>query len=213
LLCVVAAAAGVLTEADAGVWLRDALARALEANQRWEQLAGELHAENERLRTENAALRAEAAWRDAELEQVKAGLAVLQRMVFGRSSEQARPGPAGRGDGGGEGERGGPARRRGPGARAGRRDYSDLPRVEVVWDFEGGGYWCPECCRPFERLGEHVAELVDWEPELADRGAGPAGGGAVGGHADWDLRGYRGAAGPAGGGDHRPVPGLLAPAR
>ena len=151
-----AAAAGVLTEADADVSLRDALARALEANRRWEQLAGELRAENERLREE-------AARRDAELEQVKAALAVLQRMVFGRSSEQARPGPAGRGDGGGDGERGGPVRRRGPGARAGRRDYSHLPRVEVVWDFEGGGYWCPECGKPFERLGEHVAELVDWE--------------------------------------------------
>jgi transposase len=128
LLCFVA---GVLAEADAGVWLRDALARALEANRRWEQCAGELRAENERLREENAALRAEnarlrdeAARRDAELEQVKAGLAVLQRMVFGRSSEQARPDPASRGEGSGDGERGGPARRRGPGARAGRRDYS-----------------------------------------------------------------------------------------
>jgi transposase len=141
----------------------------LEANQRWEQFAGELRAENELLRKENAALQAEnarlqeeAAQRDAELEEVKAGLAVLQRMVFGRSSEQARPDPAGRRDGSGDGERGGAARRRGPGARAGRRDYSHLPRIEVVWDFEGGGYWCPECGKPFERLGDHVAELVDW---------------------------------------------------
>ena len=35
-------------------------------------------------------------------------------------------------------------RPRGPGARAGRRDYSHLPRAEVIWDFEGG-YCCPEC--------------------------------------------------------------------
>jgi transposase len=90
LLCVVAAAAGVLAEADADVSLRDALARALEASRRWEQCAGELRAENERLRAENAALREEAARRDAELEQVKAGLAVLQRMVFGRSRRVAR---------------------------------------------------------------------------------------------------------------------------
>ena len=102
----------MLAEADAEVSLRDALARALEANRRWEQLAAELRAENERLRTENERLREEAARRDAELEQVKAALAVLQRMVFGRSSEQARPAAAGRGDGSGDGERGGPARRR-----------------------------------------------------------------------------------------------------
>lgn len=115
----------MLAEADAEVSLRDALARALEANRRWEQFAAELRAENEqlrteneRLRTENERLREEAARRDAELEQVKAALAVLQRMVFGRSSEQARPTAAGRGDGSGDGERGGPARRRGPGARA-----------------------------------------------------------------------------------------------
>jgi hypothetical protein len=160
LLCFVA---GVLAEADADVSLRDALARALEANQRSERFAGELRAENERLRAENAALRAEAARRDAELEQVKAGLAVLQRVVFGRSSEQARPGPAGREDGGGDGERGGPARRRGPGARAGRRDYSHLPRVEVVWDFPGGEYCCPECGKPFTWLGDHVGGQLDWQ--------------------------------------------------
>ncbi|HEU0087543.1 MAG TPA: hypothetical protein VFQ77_07815, partial [Pseudonocardiaceae bacterium] len=51
--------AGVVAEADADAWLRDALARALEANERWEQLAGELRAENERLRAENERLRAE----------------------------------------------------------------------------------------------------------------------------------------------------------
>jgi hypothetical protein len=32
--------------------------------------------------------------------------------------------------------------------------------VEVIWDFEDGGYWCPECGKRFERLGDHVAELV-----------------------------------------------------
>jgi hypothetical protein len=95
----VTAAAGVLAEADADVPLRDALARALEANRRWEQMAGQLRAENERLREE-------LARRDAELEQVKAALAVLQRMVFGRSSERARPQPGSEaGDGAGTGVR------------------------------------------------------------------------------------------------------------
>ena len=60
-----------------------------------------------------------------------------------------------RGDGGKSGKRG-------PGARAGRRDYSHLPRVEVVWDFPGGGYCCPECATPFHRLGDHVTEVLDW---------------------------------------------------
>ena len=71
-------------------WLEDALARALEANERWERLAGELRAER-RLRAENERLRARDAQRDAELERVNAALAVLQRMLFGRSSERARP--------------------------------------------------------------------------------------------------------------------------
>ena len=38
--------------------------------------------------------------------------------------------------------------KRGPGARAGRRDYSHLPRVEVIWDFDGG-YCCPDCGEAF----------------------------------------------------------------
>jgi transposase len=54
-------------------------------------------------------------------------------------------------------------RPRGPGARAGRRHYSHLPRVEVIWDFPGGGYCCPQCGVPFTRLGDHVVEQLDWE--------------------------------------------------
>jgi len=135
------------------------LAAALEANERLARLAEELRAENARLRAENA----EQA---AELERVRADLAVLQRMVFGRSSERARPEPSADGGGGqdqgwerGSGTGG---KKRGPGARAGRRDYAHLPRVEVVWDF-GGGYCCPECGTPFTGLGsDHVTEQLDW---------------------------------------------------
>jgi len=129
LLPYVTVAAGVLAEADADGRLRDALARALEANGRWEQLAAEL-------RAENARLRAELARRDAELERVNAELAVLQRLLFGRSSERARPEAAGGDDGGGDRDRvggGNGGRPRGPGARAGRRDYSHLPRIKVIW--------------------------------------------------------------------------------
>ncbi|MGH3282904.1 MAG: IS66 family transposase, partial [Trebonia sp.] len=52
----------------------------------------------------------------------------------------------------------------GPGARAGRRDYSHLPRVEVTWDFPGGGYCCPECGEAFAPLGNHLSgEQLDWQ--------------------------------------------------
>jgi transposase len=87
---------------------------------------------------------------------------------FGRSSERSRPEPAGSGgvdsgDAGGaragRGKGGGP---REPGARAGRRDYSHLPRVEIIWDLEGG-YCCPQCGEPFTLLGsDHVGEQLDW---------------------------------------------------
>jgi transposase len=133
------------------------LAAALEANQELARLAGELRAENARLRAENA----EQA---AELEKLRADLAVLQRMVFGRSSERSGPEPPGCGgdDSGARAGSGTGGRLRGPGARAGRRDYSHLPRVEVIWDFEGG-YCCPQCGVPFTLLGsDHVAERLDW---------------------------------------------------
>jgi transposase len=159
----VAVAAGVVPGSDADVAsLRAALAAALEANERWEQTAAEL-------REALAGRDAEIARQSAELERVSAALAVLQRMVFGDSSERSRPKPpAPQDEGGGEpapgGTGGNKGRPRGPGARAGRRDYSHLPRVEVVWDFEGGGYCCPECGMPFTGLAsDHVTELLDWQ--------------------------------------------------
>ena len=142
--------------------LRAALASALEANECWERTAAEL-------REALAGRDAEIARQSAELERVSAALAVLQRMVFGDSSERSRAEPpAPQDEGGGEpapgGTGGNKGRPRGPGARAGRRDYSRLPRVEVVWDFEGGGYCCPECGTSFTALGsDHVTELLDWQ--------------------------------------------------
>jgi transposase len=158
----VTVSAGAAVEADSDAGLRAVLARVVEANERWELLAAQLRAENAALRAENAALR-------AENERVLAELAVLQRLVFGRSSERTRP-QAPAGDDGQSGHGQDPAQRqpdddrprRGPGARAGRRDYSHLPRVEVVWDFAGGGYCCAGCSSPFEAMGDHVFEQVDW---------------------------------------------------
>ena len=140
--------------------LGDVLAAALDANREMARLAAVLREENARLRAENA----EQA---AELERVRADLAVLQRMVFGRSSERARPEPSADGGDAGQGRdlrgSGTGGKKRGPGARAGRRDYSHLPRVEVAWDFGGDGYCCPECGTPFTGLGsDHVTEQLDW---------------------------------------------------
>jgi transposase len=129
----------------------EVLAAVLEANRELARLAGELREENSRLRAENAAQAAE--------------LAVLKRMVFGRSSERSRPeagtaGPGGNGTGSAGGK---PRGKRGPGARSGRRDYGHLPKVEVTWDFDGGGYCCPDCGQAFARLGDHVVEQLDWQ--------------------------------------------------
>ena len=139
--------------------LRAALDAALEANACWERTAAELRAA---LAERDALIERQSA----ELERMGAALAVLQRMVFGDSSERSRPEPAPQGEGGGEpapgGTGGNKGRPRGPGARAGRRDYSHLPRVEVIWDFEDS-YCCPECGEPFTGLGsDHVTELLDW---------------------------------------------------
>jgi transposase len=144
------------------------LAAALAANRQLTRLVAEL-------REENAALRAQNTQQAGELERLRADVAVLQRMLFGRSSERSRPESSGGGDGDGGGEAvddgeqqdrdsGGKGKKRGPGARAGRRDYSDLPRFEMFWDFPEGGYCCPRCARPFTVLGDHMSgEQLDWQ--------------------------------------------------
>jgi transposase len=164
LLCCVAVAAGVVLDAEGAEALSgdSALAAALER-------IGQLQAENAELRVSLAEVLARDAERDAEMERLRADLAVLQRMLFGRSSERSRPEPPGCDDAGGDGDEGrerGSGRnvKRGPGARAGRRDYSHLPRVEIIWDFPGGGYCCPECGEPFTLLGDHWSgEQLDWQ--------------------------------------------------
>ena len=51
-----------------------------------------------------------------------------------------------------------------PGCGRGGRDYSDLPRVEMFWDFGEGGCCCPRCAQPFTVLGDHVSgEQLDWQ--------------------------------------------------
>ncbi len=95
---------------------------------------------NVQLCEENHELREQQAQQAAELERLRADLAVLQRLLFGRSSERSCPeasggeaadGAGGNGQAGSGRDGGGQKPRRGPGARSGRRDYSDPPRFEV----------------------------------------------------------------------------------
>jgi transposase len=183
LLWFVAAAAGVLAggavaSPAGGASAEELLARALEVIDRQSARIDGLARENALLREQNAQLvRVNEELRElvgdqaARLAEANESLAVLQRMVFGRKSEKDRPGPAGTGDGDGDGSAGdgggepsgGKNVKRGPGARAGRRDYSHLPRVEVIWDFPGGGHCCPDCGEPFAGLAsDHVTEVLDW---------------------------------------------------
>ncbi len=69
------------------------LAEALEANRQLSELADGLIEDNALLREQVARLAERDAERDAELEKLRADFAVLQRMLFGRSSEKSRPGP------------------------------------------------------------------------------------------------------------------------
>ena len=179
-----AAAAGILEDAGGsvappagGASAEELLARALEVIQQQAAEIRELREENAQLRGQNAQLvRVNEELRElvgeqaARLAGANESLAVLQRMVFGRKSEKDRPEPAGTGDGddsagdgGGEPSGGGKKNvKRGPGARAGRRDYSHLPRVEVIWDFPDG-YCCPCCGVLFTGLSsDHVTEELDW---------------------------------------------------
>ena len=170
----VTAAAGVLAGADGtgapsagGASAEELLARALEVI---EQQSARI----DDLARQNAELRELLARQAGQLAEANATVAVLQRMVFGRSSEKSGPAPDGGGgdvgDDDGAGDDGKPGSgkkkqvKRGPGARSGRRDYSGLPRFEVFWDFPGGGYCCPDCGEPFTPLGDHWSgEQLDWQ--------------------------------------------------
>jgi transposase len=186
LLWFVTAAAGVRTDVDGagapsadGASAEALLARALEVIERQSARIDELATQNAELREQNAELvrvseeLRELVGRQAgQLAEANATIAVLQRIVFGRSSEKSGPAPDGSDgddDAGGAGDGGKPGGRkkqvkRGPGARSGRRDYSGLPRFRVFWDFPGGGYRCPGCGEPFTPLGTHLSgEQLDWQ--------------------------------------------------
>ncbi len=183
MLWLVAAVAGVLAggagaPSAGGASAEELLARALEVIEQQSARIDELARENAELREQNAQLARvsdelrELVGRQAErLAEANATIAVLQRIVFGRSSEKSGPSPDSDGDddvGASDGGKPGSGKKkqvkRGPGARSGRRDFSGLPRFEVFWDFPGGGYCCPECGEPFTLLGDHWSgEQLDWQ--------------------------------------------------
>jgi transposase len=158
---VLADAGGAGTPSAGGASAEELLARALEVIDRQS-------ARIEELTSKNTELRELVARQGDQLAEANATIAVLQRIVFGRSSEKSGPAPDGGGredasDGGRPGS-GKKQVKRGPGARSGRRDYSGLPRFEVFWDFPGGEWCCPECGEPFTPLGTHLSgEQLDWQ--------------------------------------------------
>jgi transposase len=110
----------------------------------------------------------------ARVEELSEQVAVLSRMLFGRSSEKARAGqasldehdedvpaaaaPSGSGAGA-------PRRRRGqqPGSRGhGRRDYSHLDTREIIHDVPADQRYCSCCGVEFESLGSEASEQIDW---------------------------------------------------
>ena len=133
-------------------------------------------AERAEERAQLAEARAERA--EKRIDELVEQVAVLSRMLFGRSSEKAAAGVGdphgsdGSGeqadDGGGtdgDGER--PKRGQRPGSRGhGRRDYSQLDSREEIHDVPPDQRVCPDCGRAFDALGSEGCEQIDWQVQL-----------------------------------------------
>jgi transposase len=136
-----------------------------------------------RERAERAEQRAERA--EARVEELAEQVAVLSRMLFGRSSEKASPGAGGPGgseeaagqagegsdrtggdsDTDGDGERSKRGQR--PGSKGhGRRDYSRLDSREEIHDVPPDQRVCPDCGMAFDALGSEGSEQIDWQVAL-----------------------------------------------
>lgn len=110
---------------------------------------------------------------DVRVAELSEQVAVLSRMLFGRSSEKTGPVPDRGADAGepdrpdarGSDDRGEPERKRGqrPGSKGhGRRDYSHLDTREEIHDVPAGQRVCACCGLEFEFLGSETSEQVDW---------------------------------------------------
>jgi transposase len=125
-----------------------------------------------RVRAERA--EGQVAELDVRVAELSEQVAVLSRMLFGRSSEKTNPipdqggqagGPA-RSDARGPGDRNEPERKRGqrPGSKGhGRRDYSHLDTREEIHDVPADQRVCACCGLEFEFLGSETSEQVDWQ--------------------------------------------------
>jgi transposase len=115
---------------------------------------------------------------EARIGQLAEQVAVLSRMLFGRSSERTGAGcptdplddePAPQPDGAagsGPGDARGPQPKRGqrPGSKGhGRRDYPRLRTREEIHDVPAGQQACAGCGRQFEVLGSECSEQIDWQ--------------------------------------------------
>ena len=114
-------AAGVIPGGSgaSGPSAEETLAEVLEANRQLSELASRAIEDNAVLREQVTRLLERDAERESEREELLAQLAVLQKIVFGRSSEKSRPEP---GDPGGEPAAGGP-----PGGAGGKKSVKRGP--------------------------------------------------------------------------------------
>lgn len=132
-----------------------------------------------RAEDEKAVLVERLAVAETRIGQLGEQVAVLSRMLFGRSSERtAADLPADPGDDGGAGKPDGPGgagagegcetdkpkRGQRPGSKGhGRRDYSGLRTREEIHDVPAGARVCQGCGCPLEVLGSECSEQIDWQ--------------------------------------------------
>jgi transposase len=115
---------------------------------------------------------------EARIEELVEQVAVLSRMLFGRSSEKTSAGAGDahgsdrsgeQADGGGDTDGDGGRAKRGqrPGSRGhGRRDYSHLDSREEIHDVPPDQRVCPDCGVEFTALGSEGSEQIDWQVRL-----------------------------------------------
>jgi transposase len=128
-----------------------------------------------RAEAENVLLTERLAAAEARLVELGEQVAVLSRMLFGRSSEKTATGagpdplddgtqipPVGGDNGAGAGQA--PKRGQRPGSRGhGRRDYSHLDTREEIHDLPVGERTCGCCGRALQVLGSECSEQIDWQ--------------------------------------------------
>lgn len=102
-----------------------------------------------------------------ELEQAKATIALLRKMIFGRQSEQSRtPAPVTEQslEQGGEASATGKRGQRPGSPGHGRRRHPDLPTEEIKHELPPEQCRCPQCGAPFQDFpGTEDSEEIHWE--------------------------------------------------